>query len=155
MSRDNVCSFYVSEFHLITILMPYANEKILKGEEIELILQEDLRKEIKKFLKIKDINYEINKILKLNWNKSREVKNGNMIKNTVIVAGDEKYVENMKYKLKDRNCSELVCAYKVDKMDRLKDISNKYDYFLNTLGKNNLIKNSQSEQKIKTIQTQF
>ena len=59
-----VCSFYVSDWHLTTMLLPHINEKVNEGVKITTILENDLRENIEKLLrKLKLKNTE--KILKI------------------------------------------------------------------------------------------
>ena len=47
--KERLCSFYVSEFHLEMILLPYINEKIKKGDEgitLSLVKNPDILKEL-------------------------------------------------------------------------------------------------------------
>ena len=59
MQKKNVlklCSFYVSEWHLITMLLPYINKKVNEETKIATILENDI--------KTIDIEKQIEKIYK-------------------------------------------------------------------------------------------
>ena len=40
---EKICSFYISEAHLVTILIPYIYGKIKEGNKIETFFEEDLQ----------------------------------------------------------------------------------------------------------------
>ena len=67
-----VCSFYVSDWHLTTMLLPHINEKINEGVKITTILENDLRENMETLLgKLKLKNTE--KILNIDWNKTKDI----------------------------------------------------------------------------------
>ena len=51
MNNQKVCSFYISEFHLLTIVLPYINPKL----EIDNNIEVEYSKEVKKEEAIKEI----------------------------------------------------------------------------------------------------
>ena len=68
---EKLCSFYVSDFHLEMILVPYINKKIEENERVIIATEKDLEETVKVLiskLNLKEENKE--KILKLKWNKS-------------------------------------------------------------------------------------
>ena len=68
-----VCSFYVSDWHLTTMLLPHINEKINEGVKITTILENDLRENMETLLgKLKLKNTE--KILNIDWHKTKDIK---------------------------------------------------------------------------------
>lgn len=44
MNNQKICSFYISEFHLLTIVLPYINEKILEKKKLQLFYKMILAK---------------------------------------------------------------------------------------------------------------
>ena len=52
-----MCSFYVSDIHLVTMILPYLSEKLGKGEIITTFLQSDLKNEVE--LLISKINIKV------------------------------------------------------------------------------------------------
>lgn len=63
---EKLCSFYVSNWHLVTMLLPYINEKIEKNTKIITILENNIEENIKKLLERLNLKNE-EKILKINW----------------------------------------------------------------------------------------
>ena len=46
----SICSFYASEWHLVTMLLPNLDQKINKGVKVTTILEKDLTKEMETLL---------------------------------------------------------------------------------------------------------
>ena len=76
---EKTCSFYVSEYHLEMILVPYINKKIEEKYNVEIITQKNLKDTVKTLMdKINLEEQRKNKILNLNWGESKdfyEIKN--------------------------------------------------------------------------------
>lgn len=157
MEKEKICSFYVSDFHLITILLPYIDEKITEEKEIVTILQNDVSKSIKRYLKnIKNINIEKERILDIGWKEIKKIKNLDLKDKTIIISGEEDFVKTINEEIENKSIEcELVNCYKISNTEDISKIASEYCIFLNTSGKMNLKENSQNEQKRKTIQTQI
>ena len=65
----SICSFYASEWHLVTMLLPNIDKKINTGVKITTILEKDLTKEMKTLLKNLHIENQ-DKILDIGWEKT-------------------------------------------------------------------------------------
>ncbi len=71
---EKICGFYVSNVHLITMILPYLSNQIKKGVKIETFFQEDLTENINTILNNLIINKEEKEnILNINW-KSNKLK---------------------------------------------------------------------------------
>ena len=101
-----ICSFNVSNWHLITMIIPYINKKIEEGVCVENLLEEDIENMVKMFLEKLVLNDELKKkIVTSNWKSSKEVvsytsisKSLNLlIKNndtiSIIISGTKQYIE--------------------------------------------------------------
>lgn len=156
MRKEKICSFYVSDFHLITILLPYINEKILEEKEIITILQNDVSKSIKRYLKsVKNLNIEKERILDIGWKEIKKMKNLKFEEKVIIISGEESFVKDVNEEIeKNVTSSEILNCYKICDTEDISRISLDYSIILNTSGKMNLKQNSQDEQKIRTIQSQ-
>jgi len=154
MNNKKVCSFYISEFHLFTILLPYINEKISEKKEITLILEENLENSVKQYLKNIQI-YNKEEILKLNWKKSKN-ENNKIMNNIIIIIGSQKFVQKKNKEIEDvESLNEIINCYKLDDVDEIDEIVKNYNYILKTKGEFYLDKNSHNEQKRKTIKSQI
>lgn len=99
---EKICSFYVSEWHMVTMLLPYINKQIENNVNVETILQQEIEKNVTELVsrlhtkneeKIKAIywkqrnlvNYkEIEKLL------DKAMKNNN--ETIIIVNGTNEYI---------------------------------------------------------------
>lgn len=133
---EKICSFYVSDFHLEMILIPYINEKIEKNEEVEIISEKDLRETVNTLVSKMNINEDNKKkILELNWDKSQ----GTELKENIIVVGTKSYLEKINNKIeegKTRNIKVVNCFDFEEVKGDMGNIIKKYDKSLNTLGFN-------------------
>lgn len=147
MKRQDVCSFFVSTTHLLTIILPYINEKMNEGKNVKIISQQDLSDDVKKYLKsVKEFNNE--NIKKVCWKK---IKEDNINENTVLFnIGNKEFIESFK----NRYDCEIVKCYEIENIDNIQKIINENDYYLRTDGKLKIIKNSQNEQNSNTIKSQ-
>lgn len=123
---DRVCCFYASKEHLMSILLPYINEKLEENQNIVTILEEDIGKETKALRRIFNFKKE-------NWNKIEEVfkrkenlVNADFKDSIVIIIGSNSFLEQ-KNKINEAkiviNCFELMQG--LDKIKRILEESNK------------------------------
>ena len=129
---DRVCCFYASREHLMSILLPYINEKLEENQNIVTILEEDIGKETKDLKKI--FNFE-----KENWSKIEEVlkrkenlKNSEFKDSIVIIIGNNSFLEQ-KNKIDEAkiviNCFEVMKG-----LDKIEKILEESDKILTTKG---------------------
>lgn len=133
------CCFYVSDFHLEMILLPFIKENI-GNSEIEIITENNLDETIK--LLIDRTNFKIeekNMILNLNWKKTDDIKEELFKKEykkfNIIIIGSEEYIKNMNKKIKDYNLRKynIIDCYNLELIGMRKAIiEKKYDKVLNT-----------------------
>lgn len=133
---ERLCSFYVSDFHLEMILVPYIIKKLENNGNVEIITEKNLEETIKILISKMNLNEENKqKILKLNWNK----KDINQFENelNIIIIGTEEFIEEKNKqieKLKLKQISIVNC-YEFEKIkNNINNIINNHDKSLNTLG---------------------
>ena len=153
MNNQKICSFYISEFHLLTILLPYINEKIVEQKEIAVILQNDISKNVKTYLKnVRNLNLDNEKIIDIGWKKNEDI--NNIDGKDIIIIGDKKYIDKMNSKIdENNNVGEILNCYKISDMDRIDMVLEKHNKVLKTEGKKEFKNFSQNAQKTKTIKT--
>lgn len=111
-----LCSFYVSDWHLVTMLLPYINKKINEEVEIATVLENNIENNVKTLVeKLNLKNSE--KILKINWkNERRNIEE--IIKNEketlIIVNGNKEFINNM---------NEEICSYLEENEEEYKNTS--------------------------------
>ena len=136
----NICNFYVREYHLEIMLLPYISKKIDNEENITIITEIDLESTLN--VVIERINLEKDKkekIKKIGWN----IQNiENIISNTnVILIGSKKFINEKVFELKERQVEnlEIIACYNYNEVKNdMKEIVSKYDGMLNTLGINKI-----------------
>lgn len=136
----NICNFYVSEYHLEIMLLPYISKKIDNEENITIITEIDLESTLN--VVIERINLDKDKkekIKKIGWN----IQNiENIIPNTnVILIGSKKIINEKVFELKERQVEnlEIIACYNYNEVKNdMKEIVSKYDGMLNTLGINKI-----------------
>ena len=145
-----VCSFYVSDWHLVTMLLPHINEKINEEVKIATILQYSLQKQIETLLeKLKIENKD--KILNIDWRE--KIVSENIIENIIntkednieiIINGDMEYIEKVNKQIENciKNANQLqnkkitiIDCYNVnDYKNKISQIIGKHQKILNTSG---------------------
>ncbi len=156
MSNQKICSFYISEFHLLTILLPYINEKILEKKKIAVILQKDILGNVESYLNnVRNINLDKEKIINIGWKKTKSENMNDFEEKDVVVIGNKEYIEEINKKLDNINVLEILNCYKVNEIERIDKILSNHNMVLNTEGTRDVKKFSQNAQKRKTIKTQI
>lgn len=130
--KEKTCCFYVSEFHLEMILVPYINEKI--NEEITILTEKKLRETLEILISkmnLKEENKE--KILKLEWDGEEKIKENS----NIIIIGSKEFIKNKNEELENKNVLSVLDCYDFDEeKDHIDNIVKQYKNTLNTLGKN-------------------
>ena len=126
--------FYVSEFHLEMILLPFVNKKIEEKEKIIINTEYDLEDTMKVLLNRMNLKEENNeKILGLYWNKKEKQEMYN--KSNIITIGRQEYIDKINSEIKQENLNNIrmLDCYKFDDIkEEISDIANKYDGNFNT-----------------------
>ena len=137
LKTKKYCCFYVSDFHLEMILLPYIKNNISKSKII-IFTQDNLKESVKLLLERTNFNNEDkNKILNLNWsdNIKEEITKEKVQKSTVIINGDVNYIEQMNKNIKNLELDniKIIDCYNISKNNlELAKIQEKYDEILNT-----------------------
>lgn len=155
ITLKKTCSFYISEFHLSTLLLPYIIIKVKNDVQIYTFLEVGIKESITKVVSGINIEeYAKKEILKINWDKFEQIKYDDIVKEIVvddrminiIVKGSKKYIEevnmNLDRLIKDlnlnglKNKSEITVnnCYQVKDVLSAKEVLDKHDLILNTSG---------------------
>lgn len=137
---EKTCSFYVSEYHLEMILVPYINKKIEEKYNVEIITQKNLKDTVKTLMdKINLEEQRKDKILNLNWGESKdfyEIKNKE--KQIIIVNGNKEYIEQINKQIEnieENDKLEIVNCYNLEEIgENIGEIRKQYKNILNTTG---------------------
>lgn len=144
-----LCSFYVSDWHLVTMLLPYINKKINEETKIATILENDIESNVETLVEKLNLK-NAKEILKINWtNKERninELLEKNTDKNILIIVNGNKefikkenekidnYLELNKDKFKNIDIRIVDCYEIVEFNGSIVEILNDHDKILNTSG---------------------
>ncbi len=147
-----VCSFYVNDWHLTTMLLPHINRTINENKKILTILENGIKSNIEELLSKMNLKPEIqNKILEIDWNsnhicKFSEIKSEieALLKNVqainIIVKGNENYLKiankNIDKIIKNISSKEItvINCYEIAEYKEINAILDKYRFVLNTSG---------------------
>ena len=127
------CCFYVSDFHLEMILVPYINKKIEK--EISILTQNNLKESLEILISKMNLNEENKqKILSLGWNNEEKIKENS----NFIIIGSKKYIEEKNREIKNLKAESVLDCYNFEEeQNNINEIIKQYNCSLNTLGNNN------------------
>ena len=137
---EKICNFYVSDFHLEMILLPYLNQKLKEEEPITIISEKNLNQSIKELISKVNLDNDAKKnILNLKWDSAeiKEIQNNS----NVILIGTENFIEQKKNKLIDMNVENLkiIDCYSLQEVEKnLQNIILTHYKNLNTLGLTNV-----------------
>lgn len=132
----NICNFYVSEYHLEIMLLPYISKKIDNEEQVFIITEKDLEETLK--IVIEKTNLDKNKkekIINLKWN-LQEIKNI-MENSNIILVGNRKFITEKLKEItkKELKYIEIVACYDYNEVkEYMQEIIPQYDKTLNSLG---------------------
>ena len=139
-----LCSFYVSDWHLVTMLLPYINKKINEEARISTILEKDVEDNITKLVEKLNLKNK-EKILNLNWKKINEKLILNMKEdkeNIFIINGSKEFIEKKNEKIekyinshKIKGEIKIINCYEIINYDgNISKILEEHDKILNTSG---------------------
>ena len=158
-TNDNIkkiCNFYVSDWHLAVMLLPYINKEINKGTKITTVFQNNMKNNIETLVRKLNLKNE-KEILQIDWN----TKNNSILEryvkenlssgeeNLFIINGDREYVEKSNEKVIEyigknktkKNFIKIVDCYEVEQNEeKMYNIIKMHDCVLNTSGEHNIEK---------------
>lgn len=147
-----VCSFYVNDWHLTTMILPHIKRTIEENTKVLTILENGIKNKVEELLSKMNLNpITQNKILEINWTSSpvckyTEIKNqiesvtNDIEQINVIVNGKEEYIEianeNIEKVMKNIKGKKvtIINCYEITKHKEIDKILDKHDFVLNTSG---------------------
>lgn len=145
---SRICSFYASDWHMITMLLPHVNKMINEGTKITTILEQDLSNKIQILLSKLKLKNE-RQISRINWkgtenfkDKIKEILEDSVGKNIeIIVCGTKKYMDAVnksiqEYIIEHEKISEyikIINCYNIEEINA-REILKEHDGVLNTAG---------------------
>ena len=135
--NKKLCCFYVNDIHLITMLLPYINERINESTKVITILEEDISESARKVMKGIQ-GKKSDDLLNIDWkNKSlRYLYESDIQDKLVLISGSEKFIEEANKIITDRNenCTILNCYEMMQGSAKLQEILDEHDKIVNTSG---------------------
>lgn len=137
MNKRRLCCFYVSDIHLITMLLPYINERINESTEIVTILEKDISESAKKV--IANIQGKKSKeLLNIKWKNTKlnNLKKLNLTNKLILISGSNEFLNkaNSIINNKEENCTILNCYEMMQANENLNQILDAHDMVVNTSG---------------------
>ncbi len=160
-NKQKICSFYVSDWHLTAMLLPFIEEQIHKGENINTILEKNITENMKELLSRIKIEEDIKQqIMAIEWKNKNLIKYSEIrkfmekaIKNqkniTILIEGNkdrieyinrniDKWMEKQAKKIKRKEIRIINC-YEVNEFNKnLQEVLDMHDKILNTSGIHNI-----------------
>lgn len=156
-NKLKICSFYVSDWHLTAMLLPFIEEKTEEGKVINTILEKNITQNMQEILSRIQINERIKEeILKIDWKNKSLIKYGeikkfmekatkNQKEVTIIIEGNKdridyinknigKWMQKQERKLKRKDIKIINCYEITEFNQNLQEILDKHDKILNTSG---------------------
>ena len=143
MNKSKYCSFYVSDVHLITMLLPYINEKMKDKKEFITIFETDISESAKKVIKSISLRRkEELKLINIGWGRKEEIEDIDFKDKYIIVMGNDNFIKNINLKLEKRsekftiiNCFDVFQAEK-----NIDIIIENHEKLVNSKGENEIDK---------------
>lgn len=159
MEKNNlkICSFYVSDWHLTAMLLPYIEEAVENKEHLNTILEDNISYNMKEILTRVNMNErKKEEIVKIGWESKNIIKYGdikrymeNITKDaketTIIIEGKkdrielinrniDRWIKKSEKKLQ-KNKIKIINCYEVGEFNKdLNEILDNHDKILNTSG---------------------
>ena len=109
----SICSFYASEWHLVTMLLPNLDQKINKGVKVTTILEKDLTKEMETLLTKLHLD-DKKEIINIGWQKSNleDIKQAVQNNDCIIINGTKEFIEKAREEIENNLLeNKIIPAY--------------------------------------------
>lgn len=146
MNKSRYCSFYVSDVHLITMLLPYINEKMKEGKEFITIFEEDISESAKRVIKSVSLKRKDEQtFINIGWkNKTdlEELSKVDLENKFVLVMGNNSFIEDVNKKLHKLDCIfTIINCFEVFQAEKIiDDIVENHEKLINSRGENEINK---------------
>ena len=140
MNKRRLCCFYVSDIHLITMLLPYINERINKSTKVITILENDMSGSANKVINAIQ-GKKSDELLAIDW-KNKDLKylyELDIENKLILISGTDEFIKNANRIINNRGekCEILDCYEMTQGSDRLEQILDKHEMVVNTTGEKN------------------
>lgn len=154
-----ICSFYVNEWHLTTMMLPYINKRIEKGIFISTLLEKEIQEKVQELVEKMNLKPETKKqVLQINWKNNsitdtkkieqeweKQLQNHNEIE--IIATGDQKRFQKLDAVLERimekeefaKKKATIVHCYDITTLDNREEQLKEHHSILNTAGLHTMI----------------
>lgn len=151
---EKICNFYISDWHLLVMVLPYINKDIENGKSIITFLQNSLEDNMEILLSKLNLKDESNKKIKqidwknyniINYEEIEKRLNKKTKDKVILISGKKDYVEDVKKNIEKyininkNQAVKIIDCYEIDKnTNDIREIVNTYNKILNTTGEKNV-----------------
>lgn len=153
-TTNKICSFYVNDWHLSTMILPHINKSLEEKTKILTLLEKGIENNINELMSKMNLKQETRyNIAKINWTTNhiykysqiektiqKEIKENEKVE--IFIKGSNEYIETMnkivskvinknQRKLKQKQVSTINC-YEVTQFKEITTILDQHDLVLNT-----------------------
>ena len=161
---EKLCSFYVSDWHFATMLLPYINRKIQEQVNVITLLENNIEENMKTLVKKLNLKNQ-EKILEIDWNNRNTIKYAEVEelleqkinkegKNMILINGSRDYIErnnqNIQRWIEKIEVKEIkiINFFEVTEFNHhIVEILNSHDRVLNTSGEKEITEVFEGYQK--------
>jgi len=155
---EKICAFYASDWHLVTMILPYINKKIDEKTKVITILENDIKENIKTLVNKLNIKNKQN-ILNINWISSDfateeklNLQTTNDTQNIILINGSKKYIDTNNYIVENWFKKSSLSQIKIINFFEATEFNNN---ILEILNAHNKILNTSGETAIEEVFTDF
>ena len=135
MNKRKMCCFYVSDIHLITMLLPYINERINESTKVITILENDMSGSAKKVINAIQ-GKKSNELLSIDW-KNKDLKylyEADIENKLILISGKDEFIDTANKIINERNekCEILDCYEMMQGNEKLVQILDRHEKVVNT-----------------------
>lgn len=153
---NKVCGFYVNNWHLTTMILPYINKSLKENRPIITIMEKGIKEEVRELLLRMNLNKDTKEeILNIDWT-SKSICKYSKVKNeieeklkdskklNIIINGTKEYIEianqNMRKAIENLKFKEItiINCYEITKQSDVKEVLDNNEFVLNTSGINKI-----------------
>ena len=145
-----ICSFYVNDWHLTVMLLPYIKQEVENQKRIITFMEQNLEDNVTILLSKLNLQEDIKKQIKaIKWNTNTNLKYTEIEKTlkqgkgetTILVSGKKDYIEKVnksleKYEKNNKKQTiNIINCYEVSNFNKnIKEVLDSHDAILNTGG---------------------
>lgn len=153
-SMETLCSFYVSDWHIVTMLLPYINVQINENRKVSTILEKDIEMRVFELLGKLNLKNE-EKMKQINWKPTNGYKYEVVSQildeekekaQVIFLCGNKDFIEKSRqniekwYDTREKVQIKMIDCYEVTEFNcHIQEILDAHDKILNTSGEREIV----------------